>query len=92
MSVEITHIRLNGEKETHECISEFKWRSTSGNAGHSTKNAMVDWIKNQNGKAYVGSGPQRRPVGVVHPKYGLPYLRTYADGQWTNNLLALPRF
>jgi hypothetical protein len=30
-------------------------------------------------------------VGVVRPPVGPPYLRTHADGVWTNNLLALPR-
>lgn len=28
-------------------------------------------------------------VGVVHPAFGHPYLRTYADGDWNNNLLSL---
>lgn len=31
---------------------------------------------------------KRADVGVVHPKYGSPYLRTYADGVWNDNLLA----
>jgi len=31
----------------------------------------------------------RVEVGVVHPTHGAPYLRTYADGQWDNNLLSL---
>ena len=29
-------------------------------------------------------------VGVVHETGKAPYLRTYADGAWTNNLLSLP--
>ncbi len=28
-------------------------------------------------------------VGVVRPAYGHPYLRTYADGDWNDNLLSL---
>ena len=33
----------------------------------------------------------RSNVGVVDPGNGrLKYLRTYADGDWNNNLLALP--
>jgi len=28
-------------------------------------------------------------VGVVHPTHGHAYLRTYADGSWNDNLLAL---
>jgi hypothetical protein len=52
----------------------------------------VSWIENQNGEAYVeDSGGHRANVGVVAPSYGARYLRTYADGVWTDNLLALPR-
>jgi hypothetical protein len=32
---------------------------------------------------------RRSDVGVVRPTHGAPYLRTYADGQWNNNLLSL---
>lgn len=32
---------------------------------------------------------KRSDVGVVHPTHGAPYLRTYADGQYNNNLLSL---
>lgn len=31
-------------------------------------------------------------VGVCRPAGRLAYLRTYADREWTDNLLALPRF
>ena len=29
---------------------------------------------------------------ILRTPEGAPYLRTYADGVWTDNLLALPRF
>jgi hypothetical protein len=32
---------------------------------------------------------KRADIGVVRESGKLPYLRTYADGQWTNNLLSL---
>jgi hypothetical protein len=32
---------------------------------------------------------KRSNVGVVRPVGGTPYLRTYADGDWNNNLLSL---
>jgi hypothetical protein len=32
---------------------------------------------------------KRSEVGVVRPQGRAPYLRTYADGDWNNNLLAL---
>lgn len=42
--------------------------------------------------AFVSDGRNVVQVGVVHPQNGQPYLRTYADGTWTDNLLALPTF
>lgn len=32
---------------------------------------------------------KRADIGVVRESGKLPYLRTYADGQWNNNLLSL---
>jgi hypothetical protein len=34
---------------------------------------------------------KRAEIGVVRPQVGAPYLRTYADGIWTDNLLSLPQ-
>lgn len=93
MAVEITHIRMSEGGSTEAHIIRYKWREPNdGKVGDSDKPTMVDWIDNKNGSAYVGSGSDRVQVGVVHPAQGQPYLRTYADEKWTNNLLALPRF
>ena len=51
---------------------------------------MVDWIKNKGGQAYVTNGNLQVAVGVVEATP--PYIRTHADGVWTDNLLALPTF
>jgi hypothetical protein len=32
---------------------------------------------------------ERANIGVIRESGKAPYLRTYADGQWTNNLLSL---
>jgi hypothetical protein len=52
---------------------------------------MVNWIGNKRGDARVrdraGHDVQ---VGVA--KARPPYIRTHADGIWTDNLLALPRY
>ncbi|KQY55663.1 hypothetical protein ASD11_14200 [Aeromicrobium sp. Root495] len=91
MAVQITHIRLAGGG--HENITDYRWRSLGdGEVNNSTKATMVDWIDNKDGTAYMGSGADRADVGTVHPTGGAAYLRTYADGVWTNNLLALPQF
>ena len=38
---------------------------------------------------YTLSGGKRADIGIVNGVTG-PYLRTHADGQWNDNLLALP--
>lgn len=85
----ITHVRLSGGNQ-HEHITDVKWRnSQDGNVGQSTRAQMVEWLQAGN-HAYVTDGTRTVEVGVV--KTTPPYIRTYADGQWTDNLLALPRF
>lgn len=34
---------------------------------------------------------RRADVGVMRPAGRAPYLRTYADGDWNDNLLSLPQ-
>jgi hypothetical protein len=53
---------------------------------------MVDFLTKNPGDAYVSDGTRSVTVGVVRPENRPPYIRTYADGVWTDNLLALPRF
>lgn len=92
MAIEITHIRFSGYEKTHESIERYKWRNAAnGTTGDNDKPSMVKWI-DDGGNAFVGSSPRRAEVGVVRPTYGQPYLRTYADGAYTNNLLSLPTF
>jgi hypothetical protein len=92
MAVRITHIRLTGST-THENISDFQWVQEDGSSRGTTRKAnMVRWIDVEGGRAYVTSARGNATVGVVKPQGSTPYLRTYADGVWNNNLLALPRF
>lgn len=75
----------------HEHITSVKWRNPAdSNTGQSSKAEMVDWIKNKNGDARVTDGTNTVQVRVVEASP--PYIRTYADGKWTDNLLALPRY
>jgi hypothetical protein len=88
--VYITAVHMAGGNG-HEHIASVQWRDPSdGNTGSSTRAIMVDWIDNKNGEARVQSTPEDVKVGTVD---GTPkYLRSYANGNWTDNLLALPRF
>jgi hypothetical protein len=86
----ITHIRQAGGRG-HEHITDVKWRDPAdGKVGESSVPIMVAWIENKGGKAKVTDGQRTVDVGVI--KAQPPYLRTHADGVWTDNLLALPRF
>lgn len=92
MAIRITAIRLVGGT-SHEHISHLWWVNPASSAtGDNTRAQIVSWIEDEGGKAYVENRPgERADVGVVTPTRGEKYLRTYADGVWTNNLLALPR-
>lgn len=93
MAVQITHVRFNGYNRSEETIVRYQWFNPSdGKFGDNDKPSMVDFIDNKKGEAYVGSGTSKVAVGVVHPAPGDPYLRTRADGIWTNNLINLPTF
>ena len=77
--------------ERHEHIANLRWR-TDGETDHheSTRTQMVTFLESNPGQAYVTDGTMTASIGVVNatPKY----VRTYADGVWTDNLLALPRY
>ena len=92
MAIRITHIRLSGGTN-HEHIVQLWWTNPgTGQTGDNTRSAIVSWIEDENGKAYVeDASGNRADVGVVTPQSGAKYLRTHADGKWTNNLLSLPR-
>jgi Protein of unknown function (DUF3892) len=91
--IEITAIRLDGGVG-HEHISSLQWRNTqSGATGHSTRQAIVAWLEESKAnQAVVAKNGTWVYVGVQRPAKGPHYLRTHADGSWTDNLLALPRF
>jgi hypothetical protein len=92
VTIRITAVRLSGG-QGHEHITRLWWTDpASGKTGDNSRAQIVTWIEEDNGKAYVDDNRgNRADVLVVTPRYGDKYLRTYADGQWTDNLLALPR-
>jgi len=92
MAIRITAIHQVGGT-SHEHITRLWWTNqATGAAGSNTRGEIVRWIELENGKAYVDDGRgDHADVLVVTPRYGDKYLRTQADGVWTDNLLALPR-
>lgn len=93
MAIRITARRMSGGT-THQHIAELRWTEPSTGKGDDTARAViVGWIEKRNIKAYTEDGRgNRADVGVVTPAHGEKYLRTHADGVWTNNLLELPEF
>lgn len=86
--VQITAIRVVGLAR-HENITDVQWiNPVNKRNGTSTKQAMVDWIKG-GGQAIVSDGMRTVKVSVVAAP--IPYIRTIADGVWSDNLLSLPR-
>lgn len=89
--INITNIHMAGGTQ-HQHIASVKWTDPGdGGAGESTRQEMVEWIRDEKGVAHVhGTDGSVSQVGVVDATP--PYIRTYADGDWNDNLLALPRY
>ena len=88
----ITEIHMAEQGTEHEHIAKLRWENTqTSENGESTREQLVDWIGNKGIKIHTrDSNENDVSVGVV--KATPPYLRTQADGIWTDNLLALPRY
>ena len=81
--VQVTCINKQPRNNTHEGIthlggSDWKW----------TRQQVINSIKNKTNTFYTRVNGKRADVGVVHGANG-DYVRTYADGVWNDNLLAL---
>jgi hypothetical protein len=94
MAIRVTCIsKAGGDHDNpHVAISNLGWvEDGTGLTGNWTRLQMYDWIKDQNGYAYVqdATGNAVR-VGTAETANGTKYVRTHKDQTWTDNLLALP--
>ena len=89
--IQVTAVQMAGGTR-HEHIAEVRWRNPdTNNTGATSRQGMVDWLRADNeNQAFVSDGSHRIRVHVVNASP--PYIQTYADGVWTDNLLALPRY
>lgn len=85
----ITCINKKDRFNSHEHITHIGnpsegWKITRDNA--------IQRIENKSNTFFVldSRNNTRAYVGVVREFGKLPYLRTYADGLWADNLLSLP--
>jgi Protein of unknown function (DUF3892) len=85
----ITHITKPNRESTNDHITH------AGNppTWYWKREDIIRSINERTNTFYVYEGGNRSEVGVVNPTDGRsPFLRTYADGQWNDNLLALPEY
>jgi len=82
--VQVTCINKRPRDDTHEGITHLgsqTWRWT--------RQQVINSIKAAENTFYTLVNGERANIAVVDGPTG-PYLRTHADGQWNDNLLALP--
>jgi hypothetical protein len=82
--VQITCINKLPRDNSHEGITHlggygWKW----------TRQQVVESINAKTNSFFTMVGGSRADVGVVNGP-SAPYVRTYANGNWNDNLLALP--
>ncbi len=93
MAVKTVARRMAPSGQGHEHIAYLWWENEAGKAGFCSRAEMVLYIE-QNGDNAVWC-PDRDPMKTgqwVHVNStGLTkYVQTFADGRWSDNLLALP--
>ena len=82
--LQITCINKQPRANPHEGITHL------GGAGWKwTRQQVVAFINQRTHTFFTRVNGKRAEVGVVEGPNG-PYVRTYADGVWNDNLLALP--
>lgn len=87
--VYITQVRMSNGAG-HEHIAEVRWRNPAdGKTGATSRADMVAWI---DGGGVAKVQDSRGDVEVQTVKGTPAYLRTVADGRYTDNLLYLPRY
>jgi hypothetical protein len=82
--VQVTCINKQPRNSTHEGITHL-----GGSGWKWTRSEVIQSIRGKTNTFYTRVNGTRADIGVVDGQNG-PYVRTYADGKWNDNLLALP--
>jgi len=80
----VTCINKILRNDPHEGITHL-----GGATWHWPRQQVIDSIEAKTNTFHTFVGGNRADVGVVNGPNG-KYVRTYADGKWNDNLLALP--
>jgi hypothetical protein len=81
---QVTCINKIPRNNPHEGITHL-----GGATWRWTRQQVIESIETNSNSFYTLVGGTRANVGVVNGPNG-KYVRTHADGQWNDNLLALP--
>lgn len=85
----ITAVHLPGGPG-HEHIELLRWQNPrTGESGESSPEAIAGWIDSGGDLRVRRPGGDEARVAVVDEPQ---FIRTYADGAWTDDLLGLPRY
>jgi hypothetical protein len=94
MSIRITCINKDGgyHENPHVAISNLGWTEDgTGKTGKNTRLEIYNWLKNDNGQAYVQDANENRAAVVPRETAaGTKYVQTVRDNVLTDNLLKLP--
>jgi hypothetical protein len=82
--VQVRCINKQPRSDTHEGITHL-----GGDGWKWTRQQVIASIEAKTNTFHTLVGGKRATVGVVNGVHG-KYVRTHADGQWNDNLLALP--
>ena len=82
--VRVTCINKQPRNNPHEGITHL-----GGANWHWARQQVIDSIQAKTNTLYVQGNGTRSSIGVIQGANG-PYLRTFADGVWNDNLLSLP--
>lgn len=85
--VQVTCINKQPRDNPYEGITHLG--GPGGGGWRWTRKQVIDSINSKANTFYTLQDGNRGDIGVVNGPNG-PYLRTYADGKWNDNLLALP--
>lgn len=81
---QVTCINKQPRNDTHEGITHL-----GGNGWKWTRQEVIDSINGKTNTFFTKVNGKRADLAVRKGQYG-PYVQTHADGDWNNNLLALP--
>ena len=82
--VQVKCISKPDRQSSHESITHL-----GGDGWKWPRQKIISSIQDKSNTFYTIGGGKRAEVAVVNGANG-PYVRTHADGEWNDNLLALP--